>query len=191
MSKALLEKARRGDVATEPTPSEAAPAQELLRQVLGAGKWTQAELVRSLTIPRGAEYLDNTLVRFLRARKSVAASAQMMDEAMTMRRKFDIDNILSKPQTQKILRHLRGGMYEGLLPTTDKFGRPVLAIQGGGSSDAIHSLLKAPEGHDDWHLHELEDHYLHWHIILMVRACVDSCDMYLSGERIREYSGCT
>uniref|UniRef100_A0A7S2S475 CRAL-TRIO domain-containing protein n=1 Tax=Mucochytrium quahogii TaxID=96639 RepID=A0A7S2S475_9STRA len=148
--------------------TELGKARAVLGTVLDRGKYSKDELVESLTSPPGEDYMDTTMVRFLRARRgNVKAAADMIEEAMDFRRRHDVDNIMSKPLSRVVLKHLRGGVYDGLLPDFDKFGRPVYLLQGGASDTAIQTLLKPPPGYEEWSLADFEDALLHWHLILM------------------------
>lgn len=166
-----VERANQPDVATEASgPEEKAQAQELLKRLTSTTSWTKDDVVKSLTIPRGEEYLESTLIRFLRARKGdIAKSSEMMSEALEFRKQHDVDNILEKPIAKELLRHIRKGIYDGFLPSFDTFGRPIYVLRGGASNDALHSLLKEnPTGYaDDWDIHLLEDAFVHWHLIMI------------------------
>jgi len=172
MSKGVIEKAKAGIVATTFDAKEAAAAQELLMDVLKLQRWSRESLVK-LTIPRGEESLQNTMVRFLRARGGDKKKAvEMINEAMHLRQKLGLDSILEQPLAKELTTHIQKGLFEGLLPEFDNFGRPVYMLRGGISNKALHELLKHPSGMErsggkKWGLADLEDVWLHHHLIFM------------------------
>ncbi|GBG33937.1 Phosphatidylinositol/phosphatidylcholine transfer protein SFH2 [Hondaea fermentalgiana] len=169
MSSAAVERAKHGDVATEASgPEEKAKAEKVLETLTSTTAWTRDNVVASLTIPPGEEYLETTLVRFLRARNGdVTKAATMMDEALTFRKRHDVDNLLNKPMSKELLRHVRLGVYDGILSSFDNFGRPVYMLRGGLSNEGIHEILKKPHEYTgEWSSQALEDAFMHWHIVM-------------------------
>jgi hypothetical protein len=175
---ASVERAKAGDVGSEARggtagASERAAAWRLLEVVEARGRVSRGECEQSLGVPPGAEFLESTLLRFLRARQGdVDKAAAMMEECMALRRRLDLDNILSKPLAKEMLNHVRKGLCDGLLPTTCRSGRPVYVLRGGVSSSLIADMLRAPASvgaaaAQQWGLVDVADVFLHAHLIMI------------------------
>ena len=79
----------------EPGSEEAGKLAELRAQ---AEAKFGAEAVLSLTVPFGPEYIDTACLRFLRARQGdVGVALEMMEQCLDLRKREQIDTILSRP----------------------------------------------------------------------------------------------
>uniref|UniRef100_A0A7S3PNF9 CRAL-TRIO domain-containing protein n=1 Tax=Aplanochytrium stocchinoi TaxID=215587 RepID=A0A7S3PNF9_9STRA len=168
MSKKALENVEKAECATvAKDEDEKNLAVEFLKEI--EKYHTKDAIVKSLTIPRGEEYLESALVRFLRARNgNITKAVKMVNEAMAFRKNHDVDNILKKPLPKPVVDHLNRSFYQGYLPKYDTYGRPVFALRGGACGLHLSKLWnEKPEDFEEWAYADLEDAFVHYHLILI------------------------
>ena len=127
-----------------------------------------AERILTLTVPYGAEYVDTTLLRFLRARSGVLAQAlEMIGDCLELREREQVDTILSRPLAPAVLQHIHSCYDEGWLPSPDKLGRPVYILVGGRTGERLAKLFSPPVEGMAWELADVTEAFMHWHLQMM------------------------
>jgi hypothetical protein len=158
-------------VTTSDVCSEAEPGEE---QAALAAFRAQAEekfgmeSIVTLTVPHGPDYVDTTLLRFLRARLGDQAKAlEMVEQCLELRKREQIDTILERPLPKVVREHLHSCYDEGWLPSPDKSGRPVYILVGGRTGERLGKLFSPPEEGMPWELPDVMEAFLHWHLQMM------------------------
>ena len=127
-----------------------------------------AERILTLTVPYGAEYVDTTLLRFLRARGGVIKDAlEMVSDCLELREREQVDTILSRPLAPAVLQHIHSCYDEGWLPSPDKLGRPVYILVGGRTGERLAKLFSPPVEGMAWELADVTEAFMHWHLQMM------------------------
>lgn len=127
-----------------------------------------ADAILTLTVPYGADYVDTTLLRFLRARLGDEANAlEMVEQCLDLRRREKIDTILSRPLPKVVREHIHSCYDEGWLPSPDKSGRPVYLLVGGRTGERLGKLFTPPAPDIPWELPDVMEAFLHWHLQMM------------------------
>ena len=127
-----------------------------------------AEAVVSLTVPFGPDYVDTACLRFLRARQGdVSVALEMMEQCLDLRKREQIDTILSRPLPKVVLEHIHSCYDEGWLPSPDKSGRPVYILVGGRTGERLGKLFTPPVEGMPWELADGMEAFLHWHLQMM------------------------
>jgi hypothetical protein len=119
-------------------------------------------------VPFGPDYIDTACLRFLRARQGVVSVAlEMMEQCLDLRKREQIDTILSRPLPKVVLEHIHACYDEGWLPSPDKSGRPVYILVGGRTGERLGKLFTPPVEGMPWELADVMEAFLHWHLQMM------------------------
>ena len=154
------------DVASEPRDQLEEGAAAGFRAAAEA-QYGLARLV-TLSVPYGQEWVDTTLLRFLRARGGdEAAALVMIGQALELRAQEKLDTILDRPLPTVVIQHLHASYDEGWLPRPDRVGRPVYLLRGGRTGERLERLFSAPATGMDWALSDVTEAFIHNHLQMM------------------------